>query len=67
MWRQEMLPRILHGCHFDTISSFSFKNVVPGIFDQTSYNKGCVCPNGIVVVAEGLNLFKLGAVATGRR
>jgi hypothetical protein len=26
MWRQEMLPSILHGCHFDTISSFSIKN-----------------------------------------
>jgi hypothetical protein len=24
MWRQEMLSSILHGCHFDTISSFSF-------------------------------------------
>jgi hypothetical protein len=32
MWRQEMLPSILHGCHFDTISSFSVKNVVPDIF-----------------------------------
>jgi hypothetical protein len=27
MWRQEMLPSILHGCHLDTISSFSFKNL----------------------------------------
>jgi hypothetical protein len=36
MWRKEMLPSILHGCHFDTISSFS-KNVAPYIFDQTSY------------------------------
>jgi hypothetical protein len=25
MWRQEMLPSILHGCHFDNISSFSIK------------------------------------------
>jgi hypothetical protein len=24
-WRQEMLPSILRGCHFDTISSFSIK------------------------------------------
>jgi hypothetical protein len=39
MWRQEMLPSIVHGCHFDTISSFSLKNFVPDIFDQTSYNK----------------------------
>jgi hypothetical protein len=31
-WRQEMLPSILHGCHFDTISSFSINNFVPGIF-----------------------------------
>jgi hypothetical protein len=37
MWRQEMLPSILHGCHFDTISSFSTKKFVPDIFDQTSY------------------------------
>jgi hypothetical protein len=36
MWRQEMFPSILHGCHLDTISSFSIENVVPGIFDQTS-------------------------------
>jgi hypothetical protein len=36
MWRQEILPSILHGCHFDTISIFSFKNFVPDIFDQTS-------------------------------
>jgi hypothetical protein len=27
VWRQEMLPSILHGCHFDTISSFSIKNL----------------------------------------
>jgi hypothetical protein len=32
-----MLPSILHGCHFDTISSFSIKNFVPDIFDQISY------------------------------
>jgi hypothetical protein len=32
VWRQEMLPSILHGCHFDTISSLSLKNVVPDIF-----------------------------------
>jgi hypothetical protein len=25
MWRQEMLPSILHGCHFEAISSFSIK------------------------------------------
>jgi hypothetical protein len=31
MWRQEMLPSILHGCHFDTISSFSIK-IVSRIF-----------------------------------
>jgi hypothetical protein len=31
-----MLPSILHGCEFDTISSFSIKNFVPDIFDQTS-------------------------------
>jgi hypothetical protein len=37
MWCQEMLPSILHGCHFDTISSFSIKNFVPDIFDQTSF------------------------------
>jgi hypothetical protein len=37
IWRQEMLPSTLHGCHFDTISSFSIKNFVPDIFDQTSY------------------------------
>jgi hypothetical protein len=37
MWRQEMLPSILHGCHFNTISSFFLKNFVPDIFDQTSY------------------------------
>jgi hypothetical protein len=37
MWHQEMLPSILHGCHFDTISSFSIKNSVPDDFDQTSY------------------------------
>jgi hypothetical protein len=37
MWRQEMLPSILHGYHFDTISSFSIKNFVPDIFDQTLY------------------------------
>jgi hypothetical protein len=37
MWRQEMLPSILHGCHFDIISSFSIQNVVPDIFDQTLY------------------------------
>jgi hypothetical protein len=36
MWRQEMLPSILHGFHFDTISSFSFQYFVPDIFDQTS-------------------------------
>jgi hypothetical protein len=38
MWCQEMLPSILHGCHFDTICSFSVKNFVPDIFDQTSYH-----------------------------
>jgi hypothetical protein len=32
-----MLPSILHGCHFNTISSFSPKNFVPDIFDQTLY------------------------------
>jgi hypothetical protein len=37
MWHQEMLPSILQSCHFDTISSFSIKNVVLDIFDQTSY------------------------------
>jgi hypothetical protein len=37
MWRQEMLPSILHGRHFNTIGGFSFKNFVPDIFDQTSY------------------------------
>jgi hypothetical protein len=37
MWHQEMLPSIPCGCHFDTISSFSIKNFVPDIFDQTSY------------------------------
>jgi hypothetical protein len=37
MWCQEMLPSILHGCRCDTISSFSIKNVVPDIFDQTLY------------------------------
>jgi hypothetical protein len=31
MWRQEMLPSNLHGCHFDTISSFS-KKFCPGYF-----------------------------------
>jgi hypothetical protein len=36
MWRQEMLPSALDGCHFDTICSFSIKNFVPDIFDQTS-------------------------------
>jgi hypothetical protein len=36
MWLQEMLPSILHGCHFDTIS-FSIKYYVLDIFDQTSY------------------------------
>jgi hypothetical protein len=38
MWRQEMLSSILHGCHFDTISSFSSKNFVPDIFYLTSYD-----------------------------
>jgi hypothetical protein len=33
MWHQEMLPSILHGCHFDTTSSFSTENFVPDIFD----------------------------------
>jgi hypothetical protein len=37
MWCQEMLPSILHGCNFDTISSFSIKNFVLNIFDQTLY------------------------------
>jgi hypothetical protein len=37
IWRLEMLPSILHCCHFDTISSFSSKQFVPDIFDQTSY------------------------------
>jgi hypothetical protein len=37
MWRQQMLLSILHGCHFVTISSFSAKNSVSDIFDQTSY------------------------------
>jgi hypothetical protein len=37
IWRQEMMPSILRGCHFDTISSFCIKNFVPNIFDQTSY------------------------------
>jgi hypothetical protein len=32
MWRQEMLPSILHGCHFDAVSSFSLKNFVLDIF-----------------------------------
>jgi hypothetical protein len=41
MWRQEMLPSILHGCHFDTIRSSSIKNVVPDIFDQTSCTECC--------------------------
>jgi hypothetical protein len=27
VWRPEMLPSILHGCHFDSISSFSLKNL----------------------------------------
>jgi hypothetical protein len=27
MWRHEMLPSILHGCHFDTISSFFLKKL----------------------------------------
>jgi hypothetical protein len=27
MWRQKMLPSILHGCHYDTISSFSIKSL----------------------------------------
>jgi hypothetical protein len=30
MWRQEMLPSILHGCHLDTISNFS--KFCPGYF-----------------------------------
>jgi hypothetical protein len=37
MWRQEMLPSILHGCHSDTISNFCIKKIVPDIFDQTSF------------------------------
>jgi hypothetical protein len=48
MWRQEMLPSILHGCHFDTISSSSIKNSVPDIFDQTSYS--CVDNAQLTVV-----------------
>jgi hypothetical protein len=36
MWRQEMLPSTLHGCHFDTTGSFSIQNFVPDIFYQTS-------------------------------
>jgi hypothetical protein len=31
MWHQEMLPSILHGCHFDTFSSFS-KRILSRIF-----------------------------------
>jgi hypothetical protein len=34
MWRQEMLPNILYGCHFDTVSSFCIKNFALDIFDQ---------------------------------
>jgi hypothetical protein len=37
MWCQEMLPSILHDFHFDIISSFSIKNFVPDISDQTLY------------------------------
>jgi hypothetical protein len=36
MWRQEMLPSILYGCHFDNFCTFSIKNFVPDIY-QTSY------------------------------
>jgi hypothetical protein len=37
MRRPEMLPSILHGCHFDTISSFSTNNFDPDIFYHTLY------------------------------
>jgi hypothetical protein len=49
VWRQEMLLSILHGCHFDTISSFSTKKIVPDIFDQTSY----------ICIAHAADLFAL--------
>jgi hypothetical protein len=32
MWRQGMLPSILNGCHFYTISSFFIKKFCPGYF-----------------------------------
>jgi hypothetical protein len=32
-----------------------------------NYNRGYACANGIFVAAEGLDMFKLGAVATGGR
>jgi hypothetical protein len=49
MWHQEMLPSILHGCHFDTISSFSLKNFVPDIFDQTSYTTDLLFPKQHII------------------
>jgi hypothetical protein len=37
VWRQELLPSILHGCHFDTINSFCIKIFFPNTFYQTSH------------------------------
>jgi hypothetical protein len=32
MWRLKMLPSILYGCHFDTVSSFSLFKMLSRIF-----------------------------------
>jgi hypothetical protein len=56
-----MLSSILHGCHFDTISSFSTKNFVPDIFDQTSYIMQKVHKRGEILTSKyGMKTLQSG-------
>jgi hypothetical protein len=55
MWLQKMLLNILHGCHFDIISSFSIKNSVPDTFDQPSYSEIY-----LPVLQDMLKMFPIG-------
>jgi hypothetical protein len=62
MWRQAMLPSVLHGCHFDTISSFSIKNFAPDIFDHTSY-----VPPTVRIINAAFCIYRFRMILTVNR
>jgi hypothetical protein len=50
-----------------SVKPFLFTKRTAGIGKQCLINYNWGCANGIVVLAEGLDVFRLGAIATGGR